>query len=382
MRRLLLTQSQVSVAVSSGVVIVFTFLLFLSGYVLQQRTVTGLQATIRPRHPKPPPSYVARARSDEVKLTPSRFFKGNGLVVRIKRAEEIAGQDVDWKRLGHVQLVRGHHDVCNAVMILAELHRLKSPARRILLFPRPWAEEKSATRGQIVDPFLDSSRRLMRLAVRRYGVELRPVEPIIQTMEDGSERELYSLASAYALTDLNRVLAIETPSLLLDAIPLDRILAYTDPAPFAMLNDTHDGDGVHQQDLMLFQPNRQAHGTLIARIAENTTFDGEIDLSSVFSDPMLLAPASEEVAVVRSIGQLHNVVTPFNATAYLDHLSYIRFSDPKLPGPQYDLPYVQKLAARPKDKDADWTWTKLYGEFGQKRMEICGLDLEPWHGNR
>ena len=58
--------------------------------------------------------------------------------------------------------------------------------------------------------------------------------------------------------------------------------------------------------------------------------------------------------------------------------AYIRFSDPRLPGPEYDVPWADKVAARPKNKDADWTWTKLYGEFAQMRMEICGLDLESW----
>ncbi|KAJ4386379.1 hypothetical protein N0V93_009274 [Gnomoniopsis smithogilvyi] len=44
----LLTSSQVSVAISSAIVVSFTTALFLSGYAIQQRTVRHLRAAIRP----------------------------------------------------------------------------------------------------------------------------------------------------------------------------------------------------------------------------------------------------------------------------------------------------------------------------------------------
>ncbi|KAL8685590.1 MAG: hypothetical protein Q9218_007664 [Villophora microphyllina] len=57
---MLLTSSQISMAISSSIVFIFTSLLFLSGYVLQQQTVRSLQAAIRPQPAvvEPPPSPV------------------------------------------------------------------------------------------------------------------------------------------------------------------------------------------------------------------------------------------------------------------------------------------------------------------------------------
>ena len=53
----LLTPSTISVAVSSAVVSLFTFLLFLSGYTLQQQTVRSLQQALRqPPPPRPIPT--------------------------------------------------------------------------------------------------------------------------------------------------------------------------------------------------------------------------------------------------------------------------------------------------------------------------------------
>ena len=419
MRRTLLTQSQVSVVVSSGIskshrnhnplnrtanpeslVGIFTLFLFLSGYVLQQRTVTGLQEAIKPRIPPPPPSLAIQQDQQQPlsssELQPSRFFSsrndgGHVAYTDFSKARQDTSASVKWNRLAHIQLVSDHHDVCNAIMVLAELHRLKSPARRLLLFPQAWAAEKKAGKGETLDPFLDSSRRLMRMAARRYGVELRPISPVITSpAAEGGAGDLYSLVSAYALTDFDRILQIETPGLLMDASPLDAVLAFTEAAPFAMLHDTTEGDGVHSEDLFLLQPSAQAHTELKKQIATYPKFNDTI-LSTAFSDPLFLSAIfsdSGTSTLIRSIGMLHspppapldspNPKSAFNATAFLSNVAYMRFSDPKLPGPEYDVPWSDKRDARPKNKDADWTWTKMYGQFAQKRLEICGLDLETW----
>ncbi|TKA34841.1 hypothetical protein B0A54_14054 [Friedmanniomyces endolithicus] len=413
MKRILLSQSQVSVVASSTVVLIFTFLLFFSGYIIQQRTVTGLQAAIRPRIPKPPTPILQlqqQAENEENGHTElqssSRLFNNKARIAYTRlSALEDTRAEINWQRLAHVQLARNHHDVCNAIMVLAELYRLKSPARRVLMFPQEWAVEKEGKgmRGDFSDPFLASSRRLLRMAARRYGVELRPVGSVVNGTEVGEEeggerREgVYSLASAYALTEFDRVLSIETPGLLLDATPLDAVLAFTEAAPFAMLQDSTQGDGVHSADLLLLQPSTETHNDLLARISTTTPsletrahiqFFNDTNLPLLFPAPLLLASTTDSETLIRSVGTLHtptlhnpiqHTTSPFNATAFLSNVAYIRFSDPKLPGPEYDVPWSQKVAARPRNKDADWTWTKLYGQFAQKRMEICGLDLEAWH---
>lgn len=359
--------------------ILFTFLLFLSGYVLQQQTVRGLQEAIRPRIPAPPTSQTAEVPLAE-QIQASRLFggspgsKGRIAYQKFLRTEETTSR-VDWKRLAHVQLVRSHHDVCNAIMLLGELAALRSPARRILLFPTVWANEKASGRGDVADPFLDTTRRLMRMAARRFGVELRPVDPMVAGLTE--EGDVYSLASTFALTDLDRVLSIETPGILLDASPLDAVLAFTESAPFAMLHDSTEGDGVHADDLYLVQPSEIKHLELVRRIPALQNYNDSL-LATAFEDPLLLASSTDNGALVRSIGALHEVGTEFNATAFLSGAAYIRFSDPKLPGPEWDVPYAQRREARPMNQDADWTWTKLYGEFAQKRTDICGLDLEAW----
>ncbi|SMQ49335.1 unnamed protein product [Zymoseptoria tritici ST99CH_3D7] len=380
---MLLTQSQVSVVASSAVVIFFTFLLFLSGYVYQQQSVRGLQDAIRPRIPQAPRSLAVQDPSNTGTndFAKSRFFRnerGHVTFTDFNKDVHSAGANINWKRLAHIQLVRNHHDICGAIMVLADLHTLRSPARRVLLFPKEWAEQKKAEKGDVSDPYLDSTRRLMRMAARRYQVELHPVDPVPSA--DGSET--YSLASAFELYgDFDRVLNIETPGLLLDAEPLDAILGFTESTPFAMLHDTSTNDGVHSEDLFLLQPSKTTYAEISAglKFKEAAGFN-DTYLASLFPDPVLLASSNEKTALVRSVKVLHDVEAgaKFNETAFTDDVAYIRFSDPKLPGPEYDVPWADKVAARPKNKGADWAWTSLYGQYAQKRMEICGLDLESW----
>ena len=226
---------------------------------------------------------------------------------------------------------------------------------------------------------MESTRRLMRLAARRYGVELRPIRPLVKgtAPEEEGANDVYSLTSAFALREFDRVLTVETPGLLMDASPLDAVLAFTESAPFAMLHDTTEGDGVHAEDLFLLEPSGQTHVELAQHFVAQPGFNDTF-LSTAFSDPLLLDSNSDESTLIRSIGSLHDADNEFNATAYISDVSYIRFSDPKLPGPEYDIPFSERVAARPRNKDADWVWTKLYGEFTQKRMEVCGLDLDHW----
>jgi hypothetical protein len=108
----------------------------------------------------------------------------------------MARDTLDWSRLGYVQVVREHGELCSAIMLLADLHRMKSPARRVLLFPRVWLKK---TENDEYDAEMQTTRRLLRTAVRRYGVSLLPLEPIV----DGADGELRSgpLHERQQLTD-------------------------------------------------------------------------------------------------------------------------------------------------------------------------------------
>ncbi|KAI1141114.1 hypothetical protein F5Y05DRAFT_299454 [Hypoxylon sp. FL0543] len=82
---MLLTSSQVSVLLSSGIVVLCTAALFLSGYVIQQRTLRDLRSAIKTnREPRPSPKIYL----------PDRFKKST------TELEDGTVVDVDDPRLG------------------------------------------------------------------------------------------------------------------------------------------------------------------------------------------------------------------------------------------------------------------------------------------
>jgi hypothetical protein len=158
-------------------VVIFTFLLFLSGYVMQQRTVQSLHTVIRPQAPIPrhkPPLAEASIPINPSKKSTRPF---GHLRDRAKLQSHLASQDApfSWSKLAYAQVVRDHAEVCNALIFFADLNRLKSPVPRLLLFPRPWARDSD---GDVLDPSLELSKRLLRKASRRYRVILVPIDPV------------------------------------------------------------------------------------------------------------------------------------------------------------------------------------------------------------
>lgn len=257
-------------------------------------------------------------------------------------------------------------------MILADLHRLKSPARRILFFPVAWARDKQAAKHDLHDPYLDITRRLLRRAARRYNVELHPITP---WQEGGNEEDeaAYGEAVIWGLRDVQRALVLQSPGMINDAGPLDSLLAFSDPGPLSLLQNDAEAN-IAATDMVLLQPGPDVSSVLTA----SATIAQVPDFSSVASIlPFTVFPPSESI-LVRSIGSLHNA-TSLNKTEF-SQTPYLRFSDPKLPGPEWEVDYARVVEARPKDKDADWLWTKSYGEFAGRRYEVCGLGLEAWRG--
>ena len=163
-------------------VFLFTFALFLSGYVLQQRYVHSLQAAIKPRLPKPLPA----AKPIEPPTLDAKWARPVGSRPEVDEyvQQMMAAPTLDWARLGYVQVAREHGELCSAIMLLADLQQMKSPAKRVLMFPRVWLKD---TNEDEWNPQMSTTMRLLRTAARRYGVTLMPMETIVENA-DGMPR--------------------------------------------------------------------------------------------------------------------------------------------------------------------------------------------------
>ncbi|EON68375.1 hypothetical protein W97_07633 [Coniosporium apollinis CBS 100218] len=361
-------------AISSAIVCFFTTILFLAGYVLQQQTVSDLQAVIKPHVPSPiappvppPPPTNPNARAAR---PVGASLKAYG---ELQAYLSSGPKSIDWSRLAYTQLVKNHADVCSAVMLFGDLHRMKSPARRILLFPQAWA---IGGKGEVEDPWVETSRRLLRKAARRYRVILQPMTTMAHGGDD-SVASSYSLATLFALKDYDRVLQLATPGLVLDSSPLDSILGFGRPEPLSALpvDDTRKNISM---TLLLARPSSKSFEDLFQQWSSAPTSDLELFRQSFAAPHSLLPPHFHKRGVVTDTASLRDVPEQFNTTSFLDRTAYVHLFDPGLPGPEYDVPYSERLRFRPRHDDASFLWERFYETYRQRRMDVCGLDLETW----
>ncbi|KAF2277962.1 uncharacterized protein EI97DRAFT_432053 [Westerdykella ornata] len=339
---------------------------------MQQRTVSSLQAAIRPNKPKPLPI----PKPVEPPTLDVKWARPLGARPAVDESVEqmIAAQTLDWSRLGYVQLVREHGELCSAVMLLADLHGLKSPAKRLLLFPRAWLKKND---DDAYDPDMTTTRRLLRTAARRYGVSLIPMETIVDGADD-SLPSSYSLASLYALTDYERLIYLRAPGTLLDASALDSLLAFSKSEPLAAYPATPERKAL-STSLLLIHPSQDVYRQLKElRVAQPLTDLSLFRRSFPVPDALMSEWSVSMGNLVYESQKLREAVDDFNATKFEETTTFVRLSDPELPGPEFDVPYYQRVELRPENEDARRMWDGLYERFRQRRMEVCGLDLEYW----
>lgn len=142
----------------------FTLLLFLLGYIAQQRSLTALQRALPAYRGREYLSNILPPEDDDYddndgddddgddNSERERGREGNGWMqaqlqqqgggrggnVRAKIKDK--GKGKPW---AYVQFVNNPHEVCPALMVLARMHNLGSVGARVLLYPRAWDADES-----------------------------------------------------------------------------------------------------------------------------------------------------------------------------------------------------------------------------------------------
>lgn len=188
----------------------------------------------------------------------------------------------------------------------------------------------------------------------------------------------YSLASLYSLVDFERILYLQGPGVLLDASALDSLLAFSKSEPMAAFPATPERRDL-STSLLMIHPSQQSFLQLKTLRASKPTTDIAL-FRSVFSAPdSLISEWSLAMGnVVYESQELRKAGEGFNATAFEQATTFVRLCDPGLPGPEYDVPFGERARLRPQNEQAQEAWSRLYERFRQRRMEVCGLDLETY----
>ena len=253
----LLTSSAISVAISSTVVCIFTFLLFLSGYVLQQQTVRSLQEALR-RPPEQKPSVtlphkfwqaeedledgerlqntiievaqgfqqgIEQGVMDSLLLQHSTGSEANpqaqeGSDITVSTILASAPAAAPEPRLAYILALSSPQQICSALLFFKWQRQfgLQSPSL-ILLYPSLWETDPSQLSHKTV---LD----LMRDAQDTSNVILHPVD--IRSVWEGISIEtqlLGGLQRNWMQWGFDRSMYLRSPGLALDISRLDAALS-------------------------------------------------------------------------------------------------------------------------------------------------------------
>lgn len=283
----LLTSSAVSVIISSGVVCTFTFLLFLSGYVLQQQTVRSLQEAIRqPAQRQPVPTLPAKFRHEEVETVEAVVSEAldGSLATEEKPLSQRPGQmpgmirvpiegprgqqqqavlenesperkaqshdqqqagspeDPLYERLAYMFALLQPSDLCSALLFTQEHRKASSLAINpsvVLLYPSTWETSSDHQHTSVL--------KFMRDIQEQYNLIYHPVQ-----MSDGWEVKAQLLGELqWTRWDYDRALYLRSPGLAINMGALDEALASSNlRKSWAPLSATSGND----PDVLLYTP--------------------------------------------------------------------------------------------------------------------------------
>lgn len=114
--------------------------------------------------------------------------------------------DVRWSDFAYTQYVTNENYLCNSLMIFESLHRLKSKADRVMMYPRDWTVPD--------DDGANSTFASKSLAQARdqYGVKLVPIEVLSFKEQEITWADSFTKLLAFNQTQYKRVVNVDSDS--------------------------------------------------------------------------------------------------------------------------------------------------------------------------
>ncbi|KAL9003909.1 MAG: hypothetical protein Q9188_003247 [Gyalolechia gomerana] len=362
---MLLTSGQISMVMSSSVgeatecdeKLGLIGMLMNPSLYLHQQTVRSLQAAIKPQPVAPPPPSPVLAK--HFGTPPGHSFFDKYLSSNRPKG--------GWAKVAYVQLLREHIHVCNALMLFAVLEDQESMAQRMILYPRGW--DKQVPGQKALDSQVDTSKRLLREAAKRYKVMLQPVDPLLKVQEGES---IFPLVGLLSLSAYNRIIYLPPSGLVLDTSGLDHL--FTLPMESDMLGiSAGPEDEGSSPSIVLLSPSKESFQATLSSL-DSEKYDEDISLRKT---PLLADLPKDQVHVVAKTSGLRFEDDKFDAAGFMDNTSYVQISDANILGPEYDTPRQLLASARPEKPEPKKAWLEVYEKYRERRMDVCGLDLEP-----
>ncbi|KFA61841.1 hypothetical protein S40285_08093 [Stachybotrys chlorohalonatus IBT 40285] len=291
---------------------------------------------------------------------------------------------VDWSRFAYTQYATDRDTLCNAVMIFESLHWLESKADRVLLYPLemldPLVPEENAS---------DDARLLLR-ARDDYQVHLVPITIHFGGMDADPRTESFIKLLAFNQTSYDRVLALDSDSVLLQH--MDELFLLP-PATVAMPHAywLFPDEEIFSSHVMLVQPSIREFNRVMQKVkhAEPTYYDMDI-INDLYRKKALVIPHRPYNLITSEFASSHHGPylgsddEEWDPTAAYSEAKYIHFSDWPVTKPW--LPTTGDVLRRRQPKCpvnnvgelcmAMEIWNRLYKDFRAQRERVCHLPVK------
>jgi hypothetical protein len=275
----LLTSSTVSAILSIGIIALFTTLLFLVGYTLQQQSVNSLREAIR----QPPPPLHSTTLPPQFQKNGSASVDGeeedDGDYVQERISQLLvqnpATGDVDQdtvnarqRSLAYILALSQPSDLCSAALFakiqipsIGEGDNGQDQPRLVLLYPSSWETGGS--------PVHMSALTFMRDLHDSYPIIFHPVE-FVKGWADASIISHLLGEMQRAPWDFERMLYLRTPGMIIDDARIEAALKESNKRQWTEMTASVGTD----PEMLLWQPRRgllMPRGDLKTLVAEEET---------------------------------------------------------------------------------------------------------------
>ncbi|TVY23487.1 Glucose N-acetyltransferase [Lachnellula hyalina] len=192
----------------------------------------------------------------------------------VRPMRSVEDDRIDWSKLYYVQYVTSPEYLCNALMVWSEIEEIGSRAQRVMMYPSSWDPNEVDE----IDLQLTPVARLLQAAVSDYFVKLQPIEVLHQNgTTEKTWADSYTKLLAFNLTDFDRVLAIDSDSVVLQN--LDELFLLPEgplAMPFVYWGEPQGWQFSSQ--MMLITPSADAFSKIEAAIQEAKKDEYDMDI--------------------------------------------------------------------------------------------------------
>ncbi|KAJ5280398.1 hypothetical protein N7478_005770 [Penicillium angulare] len=272
----LLTSSTVSTIVSMGVVCIFSLMLFLAGYVLQQQSVKNIQHALHP----PPGSHRGAGSKGST-------FQNTAKKRDLSDSDLSFGDDPDAPRDSHdrrsasngnyayLQLLSNPDpsDICSVILFFKQVATQGSSVQdRLFMYPEEWDRMSEKQLGKSASKALS----ILRVASIKYGIWLLPIDMHAATSKgySATDTKLLRLGQVQFM-QYDSVLYLQSPGMIIDTEKMDTILL-SQPLPRVYDKNRPDSYDNPAWKPMTLRPDRDADLPPVYLITVNNVGGGNV----------------------------------------------------------------------------------------------------------